>query len=283
MTLRELLVYGKTQLKNAGVVEYEIDAWYLLEYVCQVDRAHYLLDSLKEVSKEQQEEYRMNIQKRMTRIPLQYITGVQEFMGLEFKVNEHVLIPRQDTEVLVETVSHYLEKDISILDLCTGSGCILISLLHQFEMRTGLELKGMGADISRLALETAQENAKNLEVKCFFVETDLFEQVEGSFDIIVSNPPYIPTKVIEELMPEVKSFEPMSALDGMEDGLFFYKKIISQSPGYLQSQGRLFFEIGHDQGNAVSELMKESGFCEVQIIKDLAGLDRVVCGKYESS
>lgn len=282
MTLRDLLEYGKSQLKNAGVLEYEIDAWYLMEYICRIDRTHYLLDSLKEVSKEQQEEYTKYIQKRMTRIPLQYITGVQEFMGLEFKVNEHVLIPRQDTEVLVETVGQCLEKDMNILDMCTGSGCILISLLHQFEMRTGLKLDGVGVDISKMALETARDNAKNLNVECCFVESDLFEKVKGSFDIIVSNPPYIPTRVIEELMPEVKSFEPMSALDGMEDGLFFYRKIISQGPGYLKNLGRLFFEIGHDQGIAVSKLMEQAGFCEVSIIKDLAGLDRVVCGKYES-
>lgn len=282
MTLRELLEYGKMQLHQGNIEESEIDAWYLLEHSCHIDRTYYLLNPTKEVEKEQKAEYEKNIRKRLEHIPLQYITGVQEFMGLEFKVNRHVLIPRQDTEVLVETVRSYLKPGMDILDMCTGSGCILISLLYYFKLDIGEKITGTGADISRDALRVAKENAEVLDVNTIFIESDLFQNIQGRFDIIVSNPPYIPTKIIEGLMREVKDFEPMSALDGYEDGLFFYKKIIGESHQYLKDKGRLFFEIGHDQGEDVSNLMKKAGFSQVRIIKDLAGLDRVVYGKFDS-
>jgi release factor glutamine methyltransferase len=163
---------------------------------------------------------------------------------------------------------------MSILDMCTGSGCILCSLLHYSN-----DCHGVGVDLSEKALAVSKRNAEHLEIgEISFIQSDLFEKVEGKFDIIVSNPPYIRSSVIKTLMPEVREHEPIMALDGMSDGLYFYREIIKHSKGYLWGGGKLFFEIGYDQGEAVSAMMKEAGFQEVCVKKDYAGLDRVVYG-----
>ncbi len=203
-------------------------------------------------------------------------------MGLEFTVNEKVLIPRQDTEILVEEVLRDLHDGSRILDMCTGSGCILISLLHYSN-----DCQGTGADISGDALCVARENAARIlagkkdDTVARFVESDLFERVEGRFDILVSNPPYIRSAVIPELAEEVRGNEPILALDGAEDGLLFYRRIIKQGKEHLCGGGRLFFEIGYDQGVAVKGMMEEAGYADVRIVKDFSGLDRVVYGRYE--
>jgi release factor glutamine methyltransferase len=217
----------------------------------------------------------MVIEKRALRIPLQHITGVQEFMGLEFKVNEHTLIPRQDTEILVEEAMRHMCDGMRLLDMCTGSGCILLSLLKYSN-----ECEGIGVDISENALVVARENALRLGLDATFLAGNLFEPVEGRglFDMIVSNPPYIETSVIPTLMPEVREHEPLNALDGSEDGLYFYREIVDKAINYLRKGGYLFFEIGYNQGKAVSKLMCDAGFCQINIIKDYAGLDRVVMG-----
>lgn len=277
MTLREAYEYGQEQLKKAQIEDAAVDAWYLLEYVTGTTRAKYFLDMNKEITSEEEKKFCQYISTRATHIPLQHITGVQEFMGLEFRVNEHVLVPRQDTEVLVESVLQMLQPKMEILDMCTGSGCILISLLKLGE---NLNARGTGVDISEEALKIARENAGILKADAEFLQSDLFEKVEGQFDVIVSNPPYIRTAVIEELKEEVKFHDPFLALDGKEDGLYFYRRIVTESANYLKRGGRLYFEIGHDQGEDVSRLMKESGFAEVTVKKDLAGLDRVVFGVY---
>ena len=284
MNYKELYLWGLDKLEQAGIYEAKLDARLLLEHICHTNRNTLLVHGDREITKEEEEEYRKAITLRNSRVPLQHITGVQEFMGLEFKVNKHVLCPRQDTECLVEEVMRFLQDGNRILDMCTGSGCILLSLLHYSNHCTGI-----GADISKEALEVAQENAENLakisrpnpwkEETVTLIHSDLFSNIEREkFDIIVSNPPYIASAVIPELMEEVREHEPMEALDGKEDGLFFYRKIIEQSPNYLTKEGMLFFEIGHDQGNAVSSLMKEAGFEEVTVVKDFSGLDRVVYG-----
>lgn len=276
MIYRECYEKGRALLEDAGMEEAALDARLLLEYVCSTNRNDLLVHGDREVTAEQQEQYFEAIARRQARIPLQHITGVQEFMGLEFNVNEHVLIPRQDTEILVEEVMKDEYDGSRILDMCTGSGCILISLLHYSNW-----CRGVGVDISASALEVAEQNACKLlaqEKRPTFIESDLFEKVEGTFDIIVSNPPYIRTAVIDTLMPEVKDHEPMQALDGTEDGLFFYRKIVKEAPVYLKKGGRLYFEIGYDQGTEVSELMENAGFMQVRVIKDYAGLDRVVSG-----
>ena len=209
---------------------------------------------------------------------------------MEFIVNEHVLVPRQDTEVLVESVLEVLEPGMKVLDMCTGSGCILISLMKLYgtsQAETTGEvtedekmLCGVGVDISEEALKVAKANGEKIGVKAEFIQSDLFENVRGEYDVIVSNPPYIRTAVIEELKEEVKCHDPFIALDGKEDGLYFYRKIVEKSLEYLSAGGQLFFEIGHDQGEEVKKLMEQAGFTGVTVKKDLAGLDRVVLGKY---
>lgn len=278
MTLQGAYQEGIRRLEEAGIEEAKIDAWELLEYETGICRAMYFADSQREMEKEQEMAYFQKIQKRAGRIPLQHLTGIQEFMGLPFRVNEQVLIPRQDTEVLVEEVEKILTEGMEILDVCTGSGCILQSLLKRHP-----GLTGTGIDISKEALAVAQENAKCLEVAATFVESDLFTNVKGSYDVIVSNPPYIKTAVIETLEEEVRLHDPWIALDGKEDGLYFYRKIIEESPQYLKQGGSLYFEIGHDQGNDVKKLMEEAGYEHVMVKKDLAGLDRVVFGVYNIS
>ncbi|MBQ7943661.1 MAG: peptide chain release factor N(5)-glutamine methyltransferase [Lachnospiraceae bacterium] len=275
MTYRELYNYGVEQLTAVGIEEAALDARLLLEYICHTDRNTLLVHGDSQRNAMEEEFYKAVIAKRAERIPLQHITGEQEFMGLSFRVNEHTLIPRQDTEILVEEAMRHLHDGMCILDMCTGSGCILLSLLKYSN-----ECEGVGVDISAQALEVAGENATRLGLKADFIQSDLFEQVQGRFDMLVSNPPYIATKEIETLMPEVREHEPIQALDGMEDGLYFYRKIVEKSTDYLYNGARLYFEIGYDQGEAVSGLMRDKGFQDVKVIKDYAGLDRVVVGKW---
>ncbi len=213
--------YGKGVLKDAGVLDYQLDAWYLMEYACKICKSEYYLHAKEEMEGAAFQEYRLLLKKRGERVPLQYITGVQEFMGLPFKVNSHVLIPRQDTETLVEEALKVLEPDMEVLDLCTGSGCIVISLLKH--ARVGIS--GTASDISKQALLIAKENAKQNQVETELVRSDLFQNITGKYDVIISNPPYIPTGELSGLMPEVRDFEPLEALDGAEDGLFFYQEI----------------------------------------------------------
>lgn len=273
MNLSSALLYGRRTLEEAGISDAQVDAWQLLEFTCGCDRTYYYLHMDEELMKEQESAYRACIHKRAQRVPLQHITGKAYFMGLEFQVNEHVLIPRFDTEVLVEEVLKRIKGEEHILDMCTGSGCILLSILHERPACTGV-----GADISESALKVARQNAELLKLSADFICTNLFEQIVQKYDIIVSNPPYIRTSVIATLEDEVKKHEPMLALDGLEDGLHFYRNIISKATDYLKDEGLLCFEIGHDQGLQVLELMQEAGYQKVRIIKDLSGLDRVVLG-----
>lgn len=306
MTYRELYEEGKGALAAAEVAEAELDARLLLEFVCGTDRNTLLVHGDRRLDEEEETAYSALIEKRAGRIPLQQLTGVQDFMGLEFCVNENVLIPRQDTEILVEEVLQNLHDGMRVLDMCTGSGCILISLLHYSN-----NCLGVGADISEKALEIARKNAERLLgdgclyipggyrniagtnviqaedlvseseerfQRAVFIQSDLFENVTGKFDVIVSNPPYIRSDVIDTLMPEVRDHEPRLALDGSGDGLLFYREIVRESGKYLMKGGMLFFEIGYDQGEAVRRLMEQAGFLEVQVIKDYGGLDRVVFG-----
>lgn len=292
MTLRELLAEGEHVLQTAGIEDWKMDAWYLLEETLEVTRTRYLVDSGKAVSEEEKTRYLEQIDKRASHIPLQHLTGHQEFMGLDFQVSEDVLVPRQDTEVLVEEALKLLEQEkvpkeketVRMLDLCTGSGCILISILY-YAAKEKIQIQGTGADISEAALRIAEENLDLLEKNgnkgmAELLESDLFERVEGRFGMIASNPPYIRTSVISGLKEEVRLHDPLLALDGKEDGLFFYRKIIEESRAYLQKNGVLLFEIGYDQGEAVSELMTKAGYSQVVVKKDLAGLDRIVCGVY---
>ena len=266
---------GAARLRNSGVREAELDARLLLEYVCHTDRNTLLAHPEREVSEEERAKFLTLIERREKREPLQYITKEQEFMGLTFETSVNTLIPRQDTECLVEEAMKNLHDGMAILDVCCGTGCILLSLLHYSN-----DCTGVGVDIDANAVSLAKKNAKNLGIDATFAVSDLFEAVEGTFDLITSNPPYIPTKVIETLDPEVKDYEPVAALDGGEDGLTFYRLIAAKAKQYLKRGGMIFFEIGYDQGEDVSEIMKENGYRHIEVKKDLAGLDRIVSAHF---
>lgn len=281
MDYRAYYLQGKERLQNAGILEADLDAGMLLQAACHTDRSTIFSHPERPVTKEEADSYEKMLQKRTERIPLQQILGVQDFMGLEFYVNQHVLIPRQDTENLVEEAMKHVHDGMRILDMCTGSGCILLSLLHYSNHTTGV-----GVDLSDEALKVATENANRLALpeRAHFLKSDLFAALNGEkdarFDVLVSNPPYIKSDVIETLMPEVKDHEPRMALDGSADGLLFYRKICMEAKPYLNGGARILFEIGYDQGSEVSALMEENGYHEVEVIKDYAGCDRIVTGVY---
>ena len=353
----DVLNYGKKILKNAGIVEADLDAWYLFEQSFGISRAQYFLcarenivgstaqkmtaqeqtgnslesknalDCVELWLKEKLSAYENTLEKRASRIPLQQILGQQEFMGLTFFVNEHVLIPRQDTETLVELVlNEQKDKNISILDMCTGSGCIAVSL-----KKLGGYACVEGADISEEALKVAKRNSEEIlensdvnndavssrteqiqnctnltnnqnkqdnseermvsEVRrgsqtgVTFRHSDTFSSFRETeqFNVIVSNPPYIPSAVIEELEPEVRDHEPRGALDGTADGLYFYRILAEECAKHLTPGGHVYFEIGYDQGMAVKELLDNHGFKDTRVIQDLTGKDRVVCGTWQTT
>ena len=353
----DVLNYGKKILKNAGIVEADLDAWYLFEQIFGISRAQYFLcarenivgstaqkmaaqeltgnsfesknalDCVELWLKEKLSAYENTLEKRASRIPLQQILGQQEFMGLTFFVNEHVLIPRQDTETLVELVlNEQKDKNISILDMCTGSGCIAVSL-KKLGGYTCVE----GADISEEALKVAKRNSEEIlensdvnndavssrteqiqnctnltnnqnkqdnseermvsEVRrgsqtgVTFRHSDMFSSFRETeqFNVIVSNPPYIPSAVIEELEPEVRDHEPRGALDGTADGLYFYRILAEECAKHLTPGGHVYFEIGYDQGMAVKKLLDNHGFKDTRVIQDLTGKDRVVCGTWQTA
>ena len=353
----DVLNYGKKILKNAGIVEADLDAWYLFGQIFGISRAQYFLCARENIAgstaqkmaaqeqtgnslesknaldcvelwlKEKLSAYENTLEKRASRIPLQQILGQQEFMGLTFFVNEHVLIPRQDTETLVELVlNEQKDKNVSILDMCTGSGCIAVSL-----KKLGGYACVEGADISEEALKVAKRNSEEIlensdvnndavssrteqiqnctnltnnqnkqdnseermvsEVRTVpqtgvtFRRSDMFSAFPEAerFNVIVSNPPYIPSAVIEELEPEVRDHEPRGALDGTADGLYFYRILAEECAKHLTPGGHVYFEIGYDQGAAVKELLDIHGFKDTRVIQDLTGKDRVVCGAWQTA
>lgn len=353
----DVLNYGKKILKNAGIVEADLDAWYLFEQIFGISRAQYFLCARENIAgntaqkmaaqeqtgnslesknaldcvelwlKEKLSAYENTLEKRASRIPLQQILGQQEFMGLTFFVNEHVLIPRQDTETLVELVlNEQKDKNVSILDMCTGSGCIAVSL-----KKLGGYACVEGADISEEALKVAKRNSEEIlensdvnndavssrteqiqnctnltnnqnkqdnsedrmvsEVRTvpqtgvIFRRSDMFSAFPETerFNVIVSNPPYIPSAVIEGLEPEVRDHEPRGALDGTADGLYFYRILAEECAKHLTPGGHVYFEIGYDQGAAVKELLDIHGFKDTRVIQDLTGKDRVVCGTWQTA
>ncbi len=275
-SVEELLLYGKQYLKQCNI-ETSIDAQVILMYVLNFSKIDLFLKNKVIVTTDEQNKYIELLKKRGKGVPTQYIVGKQEFMSLDFLVNEETLIPRADTEILVETILN-VDKNIKyILDIGTGTGCIPISLLHYSK-----DMKALAIDINLRALELAEHNAciNNVEDRITFIQSDLFSNLPdkfiNKFDAIVSNPPYIPTEDIESLMKEVKDYEPYIALNGGIDGLDFYRKITIQSQKYLKSGGFIFYEIGYNQAKDVSCILENSGFTNIHIIKDLSGLDRVI-------
>ncbi len=274
MTFKQALDKGILILESEQITDSKVDAWLLLSYVSELTRAQYFLKQNDSIDQLILYKYQDVLFKRSQHIPLQHITGEQDFMGLTFWVNEHVLIPRQDTETLVEESLKVIPSGSHVLDLCTGSGCVIISLAA-----LGQGISGIGVDISEEALTVARENGNRLVgSKVVFEKGDLWQAVTGKFNAIVSNPPYIPTEEVEKLETEVKDHEPRLALDGTEDGLFFYREITAHAAEYLNEGGWLLVEIGYDQGPSVSQLFIEAGFKDVEVVKDLPGNDRVVKG-----
>lgn len=273
MTFRKALWTGEYILSQAHIEDPKTDAWLLLEAICKIDRNFYFMHQDDELTQEQKQEYGLLLAKRAERVPLQYIIGHQEFMGLDFVVNSNVLIPRQDTELLVEHAIELLDENWKVLDLCTGSGCIAVSIAHYGSEKN---ISVMGTDISKAALLVAKENAIHNHVQIEWIRSDMFERVTGKYNMICSNPPYIPTKVLEELQPEVRDFEPYLALDGSDDGYHFYRSIAGEAGSRLEEGGHLLLEIGHDQAVVVCGLLKEAGFIGIEIKKDLSGFDRLI-------
>ena len=277
MTIREAVKLGAKRLRDNNVDNADHDSFELLSAINGMTRTFYLVNGDSMLSEENFLLYEEYIDKRAAHVPLQHILGKAYFYGYEFEVNEDVLIPRPDTEVLVGEVIKVTRNGDNILDMCTGSGCIGITLAKKFP-----DSNVTGVDISDKALAVAGKNKCNLGADNIdFIQSDLFAALgeNRKYDIIVSNPPYIPTKVIEGLQDEVRLHDPMLALDGTEDGLMFYRRITDKSGDYLKMNGYLCYEIGAEQAADVSDIMKQAGFKDIVVVKDLAGLDRVVMGR----
>lgn len=279
LTYRQMCHNGAAILADAGITDAEYDSFALLEYITGMDRTAYILNGSKSVPEDIAERYDAVIDRRSSHIPLQHITGQAWFYGRGFNVNSDVLVPRQDTEVLVSEALKVINAKDSVLDMCTGSGCIIITIA--LEKKLG---RALGADISEAALKVASGNREKLGADdVTFVKSNIFSDINVNddelFNVIVSNPPYIATGEIETLTEEVRIHDPYIALDGLEDGLHFYREITQQSMNYIKSGGWLLYEIGCTQAHDVSDIMSEYGYSNIKVIKDLAGLDRVVMGQ----
>lgn len=273
MNLNDLNKKITSILNEAEIKEAELEAFYIIEYVLHLSRSMFFLKKKDVVSEQDINDCLAIAEKRKQHVPLQYILGTQEFMGLNFKVTPDVLIPRQDTEGLVEEVLKYVKPGMKVLDMCTGSGCIAVSIAKYAE-----NVQVSAADVSVKALEIARENAAANDVQVNFIESDMFQQITQKYDMIISNPPYIKSQVVTTLMPEVRDYEPHLALDGKEDGLYFYRTLAKEAGKFLAPGGMLCLEIGYDQGADVAQLLQEQGFLQVRVEQDLCGLERNVYG-----
>lgn len=286
-TNRELLKEGSMQLRAAGITEADTDAWLLFSVCMGLNRTEYLMRSDAVVPDDKAEEYLGKLKRRAGREPVQYIEETAPFMGFDFYVNENVLIPRMDTEILVSEAikrarimfsQRQHDVNFRILDMCTGSGCIAQST-YLLLKNEGCTVEVDAVDISEKALEVAGINASRLGAQVKLIRGNLFENVDNKYSMILSNPPYIRTDVIADLEPEVREHEPMLALDGTADGLYFYREITDKAWEYLENNGILMYEIGYDQALEVSDMLRQKGYTDIAVIKDFAGLDRVVAAK----
>lgn len=286
-TNRELLKEGSMQLRAAGITEADTDAWLLFSSCMGLNRTEYLMRSNAVVPDDKAEEYLGKLKRRAGREPVQYIEETAPFMGFDFYVNENVLIPRMDTEILVSEAikrarimfsQRQHDVNFRILDMCTGSGCIAQST-YLLLKNEGCTVEVDAVDISEKALEVAGINASRLGAQVKLIRGNLFENVDNKYSMILSNPPYIRTDVIADLEPEVREHEPMLALDGTADGLYFYREITDKAWEYLENNGILMYEIGYDQALEVSDMLRQKGYTDIAVIKDFAGLDRVVAAK----
>jgi release factor glutamine methyltransferase len=283
MKIREMIAEGTRMLKATGIECAESDARLLAQYVLKTDYTGLMLKLMDEVEETDRIAFNTCIFKRGTHYPCQYIIGSQEFMGYEFDVAQYVLIPRPETELLVERaleLAGKLETDIGlhVLDMGCGSGCIGISFKLCRQKKGYTNDTVTLADISEKALALTKKNMEKLGADVEIVETDLFVNIDGKYDMILSNPPYIRSGDVKTIMKDVQLYEPKLALDGHEDGLYFYKRIIKDAREYLNENGVLIFEIGYDQAEDIRALLVESGYTDIEVIKDYAGLDRIVLG-----
>lgn len=286
-TNRELLKEGSMQLRAVGITEADTDAWLLFSACMGLNRTEYFMRSDAVVPDDKAEEYLGKLKRRAGREPVQYIEETAPFMGFDFYVNENVLIPRMDTEILVSEAikrarimfsQRQHDVNFRILDMCTGSGCIAQST-YLLLKNEGCTVEVDAVDISEKALEVAGINASRLGAQVKLIRGNLFENVDNKYSMILSNPPYIRTDVIADLEPEVREHEPMLALDGTADGLYFYREITDKAWEYLENNGILMYEIGYDQALEVSDMLRQKGYTDIAVIKDFAGLDRVVAAK----
>lgn len=272
----ELIKDAIQQLEKANIADATVDSWLLSEDILNVKKQNYYMNMGITVNEELAAKYKEAVNKRAEHIPLQHIIGYQQFLDYKILVNENVLIPRPETELLVEKITGFIgNNEMKVLDMCTGSGCIAIAVDKMCD-----KASVVGADISKDTLEVAVKNNALNHANVEFTKSDMFSNIEGKYDVIVSNPPYIPTKDVVELEQEVKEHDPLLALDGSDDGLKFYRIISENAVEYLREKGMLFLEIGYDQGKTVPDLLKNNGFTNIKVFKDLSGLDRmVVAGK----
>jgi len=280
MKIKDIINYGVAMIKNTESPSLETQM--MIAKVIEKDRLYIMLNLEEDIDESKVEIIKTMIDKRKNSYPLQYILGEREFWSMDFKVSEGVLIPRQDTEILIEETLKKLKdnkhkSNLKGFEIGVGSGIISITLLKEIETLTMI-----GVDINDKAIELTKANALKHEVndRLCILNSNLFEKInkENQFDFIISNPPYIETKVIDSLKEDIKKHEPKLALDGGEDGLDFYRAIIEQSKSYISPEGFIAFEIGYNQGEAVKKIFVENGYPNVTIAKDLAGFDRVVIG-----
>lgn len=273
MKIKEILLKSNIILKENNIKDSIIKTRILLSHLLNKNKEYLLIHDEEDLSKEIEEKFFLNLEKIKNNYPIQYITNKQEFMGFEFFVNENVLIPQPDTEILVEEVISIINKENKILDLCTGSGAIGISI---GKIKPNMQI--YLSDISEKALEVARKNSEKLEVKTNIIKSNLFENINEKFDIIVSNPPYIETEVIKKLDKEVQT-EPVLALDGGEDGLDFYRKIAKEAKNYLIENGILALEIGYNQKLAIIEILQNEGYKNIYSKRDYGDNDRIVIAR----
>ncbi len=268
---------GVLYLNENGVPDAKNDAYLLAERAFNISRAEYYANPGRKAKNRDLLTYQKFLERRAKREPLQYILGTVEFMGMNFNVQKGVLIPRQDTETLVEKAVLYIEnspKELSVLDMCTGSGCIAVSIEKMCHCGSV-----DAVDVSKEALDIAKENSKKNNSSVRFICSNLWEDVEGKYDLVVSNPPYIKRKDIGNLMSEVKDYEPVISLDGGEDGLDFYRRITRGALCHMSDNGTIMYEIGYNQADQVADILMEYGFYDIEVTKDLSGNNRVISAK----
>lgn len=277
MDIKSAREYAQNMLTRAGIEDAKCDGDILISFVTEIDKSGFVLEPYRELTEFQEKRLRKLVNRRMARVPLQHILGETCFYGYDFISDKRALIPRPETEILVDKAREYLRPGVKVLDLCTGSGCIIITLANIYREEFSEDAMFCASDISEDALALAGMNAKKHNIDIQFYQGDMTLAIPNNlgFDIITVNPPYIKKREIEHLAPEVRDYDPFIALSGGEDGLLFYRRLSGSIKDILSPGGRVFMEIGHDQGEDVRKIFSGLGF-KVDVIPDYSGHDRVV-------